>query len=125
MEIDHRSSQFSKNDAVWLTRAATFVEKSRLFPGATFLVGADTIVRIGQSRYYSGDPAACEAAIREIASHGCRFLVFPRVDHAVLRTLQEIELPPALRQLCDGIAPVEFRVDISSTQLRREGNGEG
>ena len=106
------------SDTLWLTRAPTFAEKSRLFPGATFLVGADTIVRIGQPRYYGNDPHRCEAAIREIAANGCRFLVFPRADHAELQSLQEVELPPALRELCDGVSPVEFRVDISSTQLR-------
>jgi nicotinic acid mononucleotide adenylyltransferase len=125
IEIEWRASQFEKTETLWLTRAATFVEKSRLFPGATFIVGADTIVRIGQPRYYHYDPAACDAAIRELAANGCRFLVFPRVDHAVLQTLQEIELPAALRQLCDGISPGEFRADVSSTELRCGSNGEG
>ena len=38
---------------VWLTRMPTFVEKARKFPGATFAVGVDTIVRIAEGRYYA------------------------------------------------------------------------
>lgn len=125
LEIERRTRQFTDQDqAIWLTRAPTFVEKSRLFPGATFIVGADTIDRIGQPRYYGSDAHRCEAAIREIAANGCRFLVFPRADDTALQTLQELELPPALRQLCEGVSAVEFRTDISSTQLRRGTNQE-
>lgn len=118
LEIQRRLSRFEKNESVWLTRAPTFVEKSRMFPGATFIVGTDTIVRIGQPRYYNNDSATCESAIREIADNGCRFLVFPRVENVVLQSVDEVELPPSLRKLCDGISPTEFRADISSTQLR-------
>jgi nicotinic acid mononucleotide adenylyltransferase len=124
IEIDRRAAQFDKRETLWLTRAATFVEKSRLFPGATFIVGADTIVRIGQPRYYDDDSAACEAAICEIAANGCRFLVFPRAENAALHTLAELKLPPILRRLCDGIPPAEFRVDVSSTELRRASEPE-
>jgi hypothetical protein len=52
MEIERRLKQFPAEQAVYLTRAATFVEKSRLFPGAAFIVGADTIRRIAAPRYY-------------------------------------------------------------------------
>ena len=46
IEIEHRVSQFAPQQLVWLTRAATFEEKSARFPGVTFVVGVDTMRRI-------------------------------------------------------------------------------
>ena len=43
-----RLDRFAGHEAVWLTRAPTFPEKARLFPGATFAVGVDTLVRIAE-----------------------------------------------------------------------------
>lgn len=123
IEIDRRVRQFSQRDAVWLTRAATFVKKAELFPGATFVVGADTIERIGQVRYY-GHPSALEEALTEIASRGCRFLVFGRTIDGRFRTLGDLQLPAALAALCRGVPEADFREDISSTQLRKQQQDE-
>jgi nicotinamide mononucleotide (NMN) deamidase PncC len=117
IEIDHRRRQFSDRDAVWLTRAPTFVKKAQLFPGATFVVGADTIERIGQQRYY-GDQAALAAAIESIAAAGCRFLVFGRAADGRFRTLDDLRLPETLGKLCRGVPENTFREDVSSTELR-------
>jgi nicotinamide mononucleotide (NMN) deamidase PncC len=118
LEIDRRLRQFSDSDAVWLSRAPTFVIKSELFPGATFVVGADTIERIGHQRYY-GDASARDAAIEQIAKRGCRFLVFGRVMGARFCTLDDLNLPPALAALARQVPEGEFREDISSTEIRR------
>ena len=64
MEIERRLGQFSADRAVYLSRAATFEEKSRLFAGATFIVGVDTLRRIADPQYYGGDPAAWDGAMR-------------------------------------------------------------
>lgn len=101
-----------------LTRAATFREKAAIFPGATFIVGADTIARIGEPRYYGGDFAARDTAIEDIARQGCRFLVFGREADGRFQTLGGLALPERLRALCDGAPESEFREDVSSTQLR-------
>ena len=122
IEIDRRARQFSTaqdvSETVWLSRAPRFVDKAELFPGATFVVGADTIARIGQARYYAGQEAALEEAIARIAASGCRFLVFGRQVEGVFRTLRELPIPPQLAQLCQEVPQAEFRDDISSTQLR-------
>ena len=68
IDVDERSRQFAAEQNLFLSRAPTFVEKARLFPGATFVVGADTMERIGQPRYYGGQPAAMQAALAEIAA---------------------------------------------------------
>jgi nicotinamide mononucleotide (NMN) deamidase PncC len=121
IEIDRRVGQFGDDPPLWLTRTATFIEKSRLFPGATFVVGADTIVRIANPLYYGGE-TACDAAIAELADRECRFLVFGRLMSDEFRPLSNIELPADLLDLCDEVAETDFRSDISSTELRkREG----
>ncbi len=120
-ELEERAIQFSeKNLPLWFTRAPTFEEKSRLFPGATFIVGADTLLRIGQPRYYGNDAAAMEAAIQRIAQRGCRFLVFGRLADGKFQSLADLPLPDSLRRLCDEVPASEFREDISSTELRRK-----
>jgi hypothetical protein len=118
-EIAQRVAQFNdKPPALWLTRAPTFVQKSALFPGAVFIVGADTIHRIGQPRYYGNNPAAAEEAIAQIAQRGCRFLVFGRLVEQEFQSCADLPLPESLRKLCDEVPAVEFRHDISSTELR-------
>ena len=122
-EIKNRLSQ-TPPGGVWLTRAATFEEKSRLFPGATFLVGADTIARIASPRYYSGDPDAVIGILQRIASRGCRFLVFARHMGAGLVRLAELELPEVLRNICREVPPERFREDVSSTAIRKSHGAE-
>lgn len=107
---------------VWLTRLPTFQQKAQHFRDSTFIVGADTIVRIADPKYYDGDPAVRDAAIAEIADCGCRFLVFGRSVDGGFETLDDLDLPPALRSISDGVSEKEFREDVSSTEIRRGGH---
>jgi nicotinic acid mononucleotide adenylyltransferase/nicotinamide mononucleotide (NMN) deamidase PncC len=118
-ELHKRTSAF-RDEPLLLTRAPTFAKKSELFPGATFLVGADTIVRIADPKYYGGDQRATDRAIATIASRGCRFLVFGRAAGSNFRTLAELPLPESLRAICDQVPEDDFRADISSTELRKQ-----
>ena len=111
-----RLARFAGAEAVWLTRAPTFPEKARIFPGTTFAVGVDTIARIAEPRYYGG-PAGLAAAISTLGA--CRFLVFGRRAGPRFETLESTALPGALRALCDGVSEADFRADVSSTELRR------
>ncbi len=120
--IDERVGGLRREDPsrlIALTRAPTFREKAALFPGATFVVGADTLERIAEPRYYGGDTARRDAAIAEIARAGCRFLVFGRASAGQFISLSNLQLPGELRQLCDEVPASEFREDISSTTLRQ------
>ncbi|MGQ9821351.1 MAG: hypothetical protein ACUVQK_05775 [Thermogutta sp.] len=119
-ELRRRASQFSVEEGVWLTRAPSFEEKSRRFPGAVFVVGADTIRRIADPRYYGQDTAARDAAIARIVDRGCRFLVFARCLEGRCVELDDLDLPPALRAICQGVPGGQFREDIASSDLRRE-----
>ena len=111
-----RLARFTGAETVWLTLAATFPEKASIFPGVTFAVGVDTIIRIAAPRYYGG-PAGRDAALG--ALRGCRFLVFGRRAEAGFETLDSVTLPEPLRALCDRVAEADFRADVSSTELRR------
>jgi nicotinamide mononucleotide (NMN) deamidase PncC len=117
VEIADRLMQFEGRH-VLLTRAPRFVDKARIAPGCTFVVGVDTMIRIGEAKYYDGDDAARDAAIAEIARAGCRFLVFGRKVQDGFCTLSALRVPTALRALCDEVPESVFRDDISSTELR-------
>lgn len=121
LEIKGRVEQFTIQERLWLTRLPTFVEKARRFPGCTFVVGMDTLLRIADPRYYAHSPAMRDRAVAEIAEHGCRFLVFGRLVKGQFITLENAEIPPSLRAICHGVSEKEFREDISSTELRHCG----
>jgi cytidyltransferase-like protein len=119
-EVRARLAQFTDREPVWLTRAPIFALKAALFPGAVFVVGADTALRIVDSRYYEHDPAQMHRALGRLGEQGCRFLVACRVDGAGLCVeLADIEVPPAYRPLFRAIPADLFRLDVSSTQIRR------
>jgi nicotinic acid mononucleotide adenylyltransferase len=117
-EVRRRLEQFTWRAPLWLTRAPTFTEKALLFPGAVFVVGADTAERIVQPRFY-GSEERMAAALTAFREQGCRFLVAGRVDAAgAFRGLDDIPIPPAWRDLFAAIPADTFRMDISSTALR-------
>jgi nicotinamide mononucleotide (NMN) deamidase PncC len=120
-EIRRRFAQFAWTGPVWLTRAPTFIEKAALFPGVVFAVGADTAARVVAPRYYGDNEVALAAALDAIRRHGCRFLVAGRADErGVYLRLEGLAIPPAFRDLFTPIPEDLFRMDLSSTQLRRQ-----
>jgi len=117
-EAERRARQFIGRDSIWLTAASTFAEKAALFPGTTWVVGADTAVRIVQSRFYGGD-AKRDSALMGLRDKGCRFLVAGRKDATgAFLGLDRIEVPRASQDLFQAIRESEFRMDVSSTDLR-------
>jgi hypothetical protein len=114
-EVRKRLAQFAWRAPVWLTRAPTFIEKGRVFPGATFVVGADTAARIVAPRYYKNQ-AGMNAVFDEFRALKCRFLVAGRVgDSGTFVGLDQVAIPEVYRDL---FREIHFRCDISSTQLR-------
>jgi hypothetical protein len=118
IEIADRLSLLA-NRPVLLTRAPTFVEKSRLAPGCVFIVGVDTIVRIADPIYYAGEITRRDAAIAEMKALGCRFLVFGRAINGEFTLLSAVDVPSMLRELCDEVPKAEFSADVSSTTVRQ------
>lgn len=127
-DVQSRLRQFDSRDVV-VTCAPTFLEKARALSsegesaspglgGPTFVVGADTIARIADPRYY-GTTQARDAAIEEIRSLGCRFLVYGRIDETgTFKTANDLLLPQALKAVCTNVPESEFRSDLSSTAMR-------
>ena len=102
-----------------ITRAPTFQEKARLFPGACFVIGYDTASRLLQPEYYGGSMEAMMQALVEISESGCRFLVAGRVQDGVFRTLDDLDIPQGINpDLLQGVPESAFRSDTSSTQVR-------
>jgi hypothetical protein len=120
-QVRPRLVQFAWRADVWLTRAPTFAEKAALFPGVTFVVGADTALRLVQPRYYGESETVMIQALNGIRSHGCRFLVAGRVDDTGRYVeLDQLSIPESFRELFTPIPKAEFHVDLSSTQLRQK-----
>jgi hypothetical protein len=117
--VRQRLAQFAWKSPVELTRAPTFLEKSRLFPGTTFVIGADTAERLIAPRYYGDDEVRMHAALEEIGNSGGSFLVAGRIDASGrLRALSDIPMPPRYTDLFTEIPEHRFRSDTSSTEIR-------
>lgn len=101
-----------------LTAAATFVEKAALFPGATFVVGADTAERVIDPTFYGGAPDKRDEAMVSIRDHDCGFLVAGRRDDDRFQDLASLSLPSEFVDLFTAIPSDQFRCDISSTRIR-------
>ena len=119
IEIRDRAAQFA-GQRVWLTRAATFIDKIAVFPKSTFVMGADTYVRLADPKYYGGSTAAAEAAVESIATQARGLIVFGRARQGVFEDASKLDAPQALRAVSYFVSQREFRLDISSTQLRHE-----
>src|SRR5262245_29703020 len=120
--VRHRLTQFAWKSPVELTRAPTFLEKSRLFPKSTFVIGADTAERLFVPKYYGDDEVAMHVALEEIANLGSSFLVAVRIDGAGrVRALSDISLPRRYAELFTEIPEHRFRVDTSSSDIRARG----
>jgi hypothetical protein len=120
--VRHRLAQFAWKSPVELTRAPTFLEKSRLFPRTTFVIGADTAVRMVAPKYYGDDEARMQVALEEIARSGSSFLVAVRRDATGrLRLLSDIPVPRRYADLFSEIPAHRFRLDTSSSEIRARG----
>jgi len=124
--VRHRLAQFAWKSPVELTRAPTFLEKSRLFPKSTFVIGADTAERLVAPKYYGEDADQMHLALEEIASSGGSFLVAVRRDAAGhVRALSDIPVPSRFADLFTEIPEHRFRLDTSSSELRALGRAVG
>ena len=105
---------------VWLTNQANFAAKAELFPGATFVLGTDTMARIGEVRFYQNSTDKLAAAIERLQALDIHFLVLGRAQGEDFVSLDDLTLPSALRALCQGVPESTYRNDVSSTRIRAE-----
>ena len=108
---EHKNESFMGD--ICLTNAPLFLQKVALFPDSTFIIGADTLNRIFDSKYYSGsiDTPAILNCFKEKNVH---FLVFRRKS-------VELHVIPEVLEFCEIIPLDEYEDDgISSTEIRKK-----
>jgi hypothetical protein len=124
--VRRRLAQFAWKSPVELTRAPKFVDKSRLFPRCTFVIGADTAERLFPLKYNDGDEAQMHRTFEEIAKSGASFLVAARIDATGrVRALKDIPMPSRYTDLFTEIPEHRFRFDGSSSEIRARGGAAG
>ena len=113
-----RLRQFQDLHSVVVTSKSTFHEKARLMPGCTFIIGYDTALRLFEPRYYGTTEQMLES-LRTLAATGCRFLVAGRENSSrIFKTLENIPVPVEFKGMLDSIPESQFRVNLSSSDLR-------
>ena len=117
-EVRRRLEQFRGLGEVAITRVPTFLEKARLLPGRTFVIGADTAQRLVDLAYYDGRTEAMLDALAELRLLKCRFLVAGRTMDGRFVTLADVPVPAGFRDMLDPIPESVFRDDVSSSHLR-------
>lgn len=117
-DAQRRAAQFLGRGPLLLTRAPLFIDKARLFPRSTFVIGADTAVRLLDARFY--DDGGRDATLAELQQLGARFLVAGRHRDNRFLTLEDMNIPDRFRGLFSELPESAFRVDMSSSQLRQE-----
>ena len=117
-EVEARLRKLRGGSAVALTRASRFSQKSRLFPGTTFVVGYDTAARILDASYYGGDEKELSRALGRIRATGCRFLVAGREVEGEFRSLDHLDVPGDFGELFEHMPESVFRWDVSSSFIR-------
>ena len=122
-DIQRRMAQFRGKAKLVLTRAETFHKKGRLFPGASFVIGWDTALRLVEPRYYGGDYSTMCLALAELGAAGSRFLVAGREDGGNFKTLADVPVPAGFDFMFQGIPESAFRADVTSTALRSRNPG--
>lgn len=117
-ELQRRALQFAGRAPLLITRAPLFIDKARLFPGSTFIVGSDTASRLLDPRFYGGDAEERDLMLAELKRLGSTFLVAGRERFGRFQTLDDVNVPAEHLELFRGLREEEFRVDVSSSQLR-------
>lgn len=115
--IRQRAAQFT-TPTLLLSRAPRFIDKAQLMPGATFVLGYDTAIRLLDRKYYvDGD---IDDMFAHIANAGCRFLVAGRrMEGQPFQLFDITSVPSKWRHLFEILDEATFRYDISSSQIRQ------
>ncbi len=124
-EAERRAAQFAGRAPVLLTAEPRFVDKVHWVRESVFVLGADTLARLVDPRFYAGGRGGMRDAFARIRESGCRFLVAARLDPASGRvlTLADCAVPGGFERLFEAIPVADFRMDISSTELREKQRG--
>ena len=116
-EVTNVIDQFSSSDNWLLTKVGKFTEKAMLFPNSTFILGTDTLARVVNEKFYlNKDQMLAELEI--FNANNNNFLVFGREVDGSFVSLQDINIPVHINSRFTEVTEKDFRLDISSTELR-------
>ncbi|XP_058087804.1 uncharacterized protein LOC131234843 isoform X1 [Magnolia sinica] len=119
-QIKDRVKQFEKTGkTVIISNQPYFYKKAELFPGSAFVIGADTVARLINPKYYGGDHDRMLEILIGCKRSGCTFLVGGRNVDGVFKVLEDFDIPEELKDMFISIPKEAFRVDISSTEIRK------
>ncbi|CAO2830121.1 unnamed protein product [Amaranthus hypochondriacus] len=119
-QIKERVKQFEKaGKTIIISNQPYFYKKAELFPGSAFVIGADTVVRLINPKYYDGSYNRMIEVLLQCKSTGCTFIVGGRNVDGVFKVLEDIDIPDVLKDMFISIPVDKFRMDISSTDIRR------
>ncbi|KAK7280427.1 hypothetical protein RJT34_25491 [Clitoria ternatea] len=120
-QIKDRIKQFEKvGKTVIISNQPYFYKKAELFPNSAFVIGADTAVRLINPKYYDGDYNKMLKILIGCKETGCTFLVGGRNVLGVFKVLEDIDVPEELKDMFISIPAEQFRMDISSTEIRKK-----
>ena len=122
-EIEQRRHQFD-DVPLALTAASLFVDKARLFPGAIFVIGYDTAVRILDPRFYQDSQQNLQTSLEAVGSLGCSFLVAGRLTESGFQSINDLPVPTEFQDLFQSIPEDRFREDVSSSGIRNAANAK-
>ncbi|KAL9682401.1 hypothetical protein QQ045_014198 [Rhodiola kirilowii] len=120
-QIKDRVKQFEKvGKTVIISNQPYFYKKAELFPGSAFVIGADTAARLVNPKYYDGNYMKMLDILLGCKQTGCIFLVGGRNVDGVFKVLEDFDIPAELKDMFISIPAEKFRMDISSTELRKK-----
>ena len=100
-----------------LTSAGRFSEKAEMFPNSVFIIGADSLMREFDEKFYKNYKDMIEH-IDRFNDHNINFLVFGRKVGKKFISLDSISVPDIIKDRCTGFDEGTFRDDVSSTEIR-------
>jgi hypothetical protein len=119
---------------VFLTKTPRFVDKARDYPGMSYVIGVDTLIRLLDPEYTGGSMDLLTHFLLEMTSKGTEFFVFPRtfgackvptsyrlqLDESFVLTYSMIrdDVPLVLRQIFKEVPTNEY-VSVSSSAIRK------
>ncbi|KAG2709421.1 hypothetical protein I3760_05G238600 [Carya illinoinensis] len=119
-QIKDRVKQFEKfGKTVIISNQPFFYKKAELFPGSAFVIGADTAARLINPKYYDGNYKKMLEILLGCKNTGCTFLVGGRNVDGTFKVLEDLDIPEELRDVFISIPEERFRMDISSTEIRK------
>jgi hypothetical protein len=119
-ELIKRIKKFNTDEKIIISKSSKFIHKSKIFPKSCFIVGYDTAIRILDPSYLSSGESL-DDLFNALGKNSCTFLVAGRIDAtgSIFENLELNNLDFKYKDYFKIISEKDFRVDVSSTDMRR------